>query len=61
VVAAQANGQIGAAQTEQLLKIRALLVFQSNLQVKMDREARETEAGARLRGSTFVKGEETVW
>lgn len=59
VQAAQANGQLGAAQADQLLKIRALMVAQSNAQAvrdqsDMDRKAQQAEAGARLRAGSFT-------
>jgi type IV secretion system protein TrbJ len=64
--AVQANGQLGAAQADQLLKIRSLLVAQSNAQAirdqtEVDRKAQEAEAAARLRGGSFAINPGQSW
>lgn len=66
VQVAQANGQVMAANVDQLLKLRAQLVAQSNAQAirdqgEVDRKAREAEAGAQLRGGSFDTGKAKSW
>ena len=62
----QANGQIGAAQADQLLKIRALLVSQANAQAirdqaELDREAANDAADRNATSGTFVYGARKKW
>jgi type IV secretion system protein TrbJ len=66
VAAIQANGQIGAAQTQEIMKLRALMMSQANAQALKDmaesnKKAMEAQGDAAFLGGRFVKGPSMSW